>query len=129
MREDKSLRRPVIDPLLLALKSRRVIVALSALVVSLLVLAVPSLAPLRGEILTLVITLALAVIGGYTVEEAARAGRERSSVAQDELREIIKAVLINLVDELGDAYLPKKDEAAPTQIEEKKDASTRLSRF
>jgi hypothetical protein len=112
MPEDKSLRRPIIDPLLMALKSRRVIVALSALLMSLLVMAVPDLQPLRNEILTLVITLALAVIGGYTVEEAARAGRERTMIPDEAIRELIKDVLNGMVDEVGD---PQPE---PTRIEE-----------
>ena len=117
MREDKSLRRPVIDPLLIVLKSRRVIVAISALLVSLLVLAVPELEPLRGEILTLLITLALAVIGGYTVEEAARAGRERANLPPDELRELIKDVLNGMVDEVAEGNTT--DERLPEAVEVK----------
>jgi hypothetical protein len=106
MSEDKSLRRPVIDPMMLALKSRRVVVALSALIVGLLVIAVPELQPVRGELLTLVITLALAVIGGYTVEDAAKAGRDRSTAQPDDLRDLIKEVLDGMVDELADKLTP-----------------------
>src|SRR5262245_23838786 len=102
MSEDKSLRRPIIDPLLLALKSRRVVVALSALVVGLLTLAIPDLQPVRGEILTLVITLSLAVIGGYSVEDAASAGRERTAAAPEDLRDLIKDVLDSMVNEITD---------------------------
>lgn len=101
MSEDKNQRRPVIDPLLLALKSRRVVVALSALLVGLLVLAVPELQPVRGELLTLVITLALALIGGYTVEDAARAGRDRAAASPDDLRDLVRDVLTGLVDEIA----------------------------
>jgi hypothetical protein len=97
--EDKSQRRPIIDPLLLALKSRRVLVALSALVVGLLVMAVPSLQPVQEQILVLVIALALAVIGGYSVEDAARAGRERAALPPEDLKERIKEVLDSIVDE------------------------------
>ncbi len=93
MSEDKSLRRPVVDPVMLALKSRRVIVALCALIVGLLTLAIPDLHPLRGELLTLIITLSLAVIGGYTVEDAARAGRENAGAPPEDLQNLIKDVL------------------------------------
>jgi len=106
MSEDKSLRRPLIDPVLIALKSRRVVVALSALAVGLLALAVPELESVRGELLTLVITLSLALIGGYTVEDAARAGRERSSASPNELRDLIKDVLDSVVDEIADQSQP-----------------------
>jgi hypothetical protein len=106
MSEDKSLRRPIIDPVLLALKSRRVVVALSALIVGLLVLAVPELQPVRGELLTLVITLSLAVIGGYTVEDAAKAGRDRTATPPDDLRDLIKDLLDGMVDELANKITP-----------------------
>jgi hypothetical protein len=102
---ERHLRRPVIDPLFLALKSRRVIVALSALIVSFLVVEIPELEPVRHDLLMLVITLALAIIGGYTVEEAARAGRERAAMKQDEIRDLVKEVLNGMVDELTDTII------------------------
>jgi hypothetical protein len=103
MNIDKSLRRPVIDPVLLALKSRRFIVALAALAVGLLTLAVPELAAVRSELLTLVITLALAVIGGYTWEDAAHAGRKRAALPPDDLRDLVKTVVGELLDEMTTA--------------------------
>lgn len=102
MSENKIERRPVIDPVLLALKSRRVIVALAALIVGLLTLALPELQPVRSELLTLVITLALAVIGGYTVEDAAHAARDRAAAPPQDLRDTIKEVLVGMVDEIAD---------------------------
>ena len=100
---DKAARRPLIDPLLLALKSRRVIIALCALVVGLLVMAVPSLESVRGEVLTLLITLSLALIGGYSLEDAAAAGRERARSAQeaDELRDLLKDLTGAYIDSVG----------------------------
>ena len=96
---DKSARRPLIDPLLLILKSRRVLVALCVLVVGLLTLAIPDLRAVHGELLTLLITLALAVIGGYSLEDAARAGRETPAPAPTELRDLIKEVLLDVVND------------------------------
>ena len=101
MNEDKMLRRPVIDPLLLALRSRRVMVALCALLVGVLVLAVPGLYAVQSELLVLVVTLALALIGGYSVEDAAAAGRDRAALPPDDLRELLKDALNGLVDEVG----------------------------
>ncbi len=94
-------RRPIIDPILLALKSRRVIVALCTLLIGLLTLAVPDLQPIRGELLTLLITLGLAVIAGYSVEDAARLARDRSTIAPDaaDLRELLREVLTELLTE------------------------------
>ena len=102
MSENKTLRRPLVDPLVLALKSRRVIVALCALLVGLLALAVPELQSVRGELLTLIITMALAVIGGYSIEDAVNAGRDRSAAPPDNLRDLIKEVLDGMVDEVAD---------------------------
>ena len=96
---DKSARRPLIDPLLLVLKSRRVLVALCVLVVGLLTLAIPDLRTVHSELMTLLITLALAVIGGYSLEDAARAGRETQSHTPDQLRDLIKDVLLDVVND------------------------------
>lgn len=92
---DKTTRMPIVDPLLLVLKSRRVLIALAALLVGLLLLAVPTLEPVRGELLTLVITLALALIGGYSVEDAALAARQASPAPDLDaaIREVVSAVL------------------------------------
>jgi len=99
---DKSQRRPVIDPLLLALKSRRVLVALITLLVGAVTLALPELSAVRDELLTLLITMALAVIGGYTVEDAAREARGRDSNLDDaELKRIVREVFDGILDELN----------------------------
>ena len=97
---DKAARRPLIDPLLLLLKSRRVLVALSTLLIGLITLAIPDLRPVHTELLTLLITLALAVIGGYSLEDAARAGRETKTPAPTELRDLIKDLLLDVVTTL-----------------------------
>ena len=101
MNDEKLRRTPVVGPLALALKSRRVMVALSALLVGLLTLAAPELAAVRGELLALVIALALAVIGGYSLEDAAAAGRDRAAVSEDDVRKLVKDVLDGIVDEIG----------------------------
>jgi hypothetical protein len=98
MPNDKAARRPLIDPLLLALKSRRVLVALASLAAGLLVAAIPELAAIRGELLTLLVALALGLIGGYSLEDAAVAGR--TAPPAQELREALKDALGALIDEL-----------------------------
>jgi uncharacterized membrane-anchored protein len=101
MFDNKSLRRPIIDPLLLALKSRRVIVALAALIVGLLTLAIPELRALHHELVTLITALALAVIGGFSLEDAARAARERADLPAADVRQLVKDVLDTLLNEIG----------------------------
>lgn len=98
---DKTERRPIIDPLLLMLKSRRVLVAVAALIIGAVLTALPDLAPVREELLVLVITLALAVIGGYSVEDATRAARSESpAVAERDLETLVRAVLVAVLDEV-----------------------------
>ena len=95
MNNNKFDRVPILDPLLLLLKSRRVLIALVSLLVSLLVLVFPGLAPMQAEILTLILALAMMLIGGYSLEDAAMASRNIPSPDEwrDELREAINIVL------------------------------------
>ncbi len=106
---DKHNRTPIITPLLLALKSRRVLVALAALVLGLLLAHFPALHSVQQELFVLLITLALAVIGGYSLEDAAYAARATppASAAVDEaaLRGLLRHLLVELLAEaLEDAH-------------------------
>lgn len=107
-------RRALLDPLLLALRSRRVIIALCALAVGLLVLAVPPLEALRGELLTLLTALALALIGGFSLEDAARVARTPAPPTlptPDDLRPLVRDLLDSVLDELIERRgLPERDE-------------------
>jgi len=103
MSDLKNDRRPILDPLLLALKSRRVLIALVTLMVGVIALAVPELTAVRGELLTLLITLALALIGGYSLEDAARAARDGASTPTNaNLQELVKRVLNEWIDEAAE---------------------------
>lgn len=68
--------KPVIDPLLALLRSRKFLTAAVALIVSILVAHAPELEAVRGELYTLLLVFALAVIGGTTIEDAAQKARE-----------------------------------------------------
>lgn len=94
----ESTRRILIDPLLLLLKSRRVLIALTTLVLSLLLTALPELAPLRTELLTILLTLSLTLIGGLTVEDALRIARQPIPAAP--LEDTLKQTLTTLIEEL-----------------------------
>lgn len=100
---DKSKRRPLIDPLLEVLKSRRVLIALASLIVGVMLMAVPELYPLRGELLVLVISLALALIGGYSVEDAVSLAKQqpKSSELQEQIRAVIEAMVEESLTELA----------------------------
>lgn len=100
MNENKNTRRPIIDPLLMTLKSRRVMVALTALLVGVLVSVYPALEAVQAELLVLVVTLALALIGGYSVEDAAHAARQRSAQppTPDDIRALVKDAVNAIVE-------------------------------
>lgn len=93
---DKANRRSIIDPILLLLKSRRVLIAIISLMMSILVMLFPPLEPFHQELLILVVTLAFALIGGLSVEDAIIAARQTSSDA--ELRTLIDATVDAIMD-------------------------------
>ena len=99
---DKIKRRPIIDPLLLVLRSRRVLVAVVALLVGLLVSLVPQLEPAHTELLVLVMTLALTIIGGYSMEDAAAVSRQQKPPAPDDLHGLVKGALVAIVEEAAE---------------------------
>ncbi len=88
----KRERRPLIDPLLMLLKSRRVLISLVTLLVGVAVMLLPDLAPLTDEILVLLLTLALALIGGYTLEDAVQIARQQP-LPPDELESLIRLII------------------------------------
>jgi hypothetical protein len=94
---DKSKRRPIIDPLLEVLKSRRVLIAFASLLVGVLLMAVPELFPLRGELLVLVISLSLALIGGYSVEDAVSLAKHQTKPV--DMKEQIRLVIEAMIEE------------------------------
>lgn len=88
------------ESLLTILRSRRVLIAAMTLLVSFLLMVVPVLEPVRGELLVLVITLALALIGGYSVEEAARMAHGGAMEQSPEsLRTVIREIIFELLEE------------------------------
>ncbi len=93
--------QPIVTPLIALLKSRKVIVSLCALLLNLLVAAVPNLAPLRGELTTVITGLALALIGGIAYEDAARAAREAGSLLSISNADLIKVLLGDLIDSIS----------------------------
>ncbi len=107
----KIKRRPIIDPLLLVLRSRRVLIAVTALGVGLVVSLVPQLEAVHTELLVLVLTLALTLIGGYSVEDAAAVSRQQPPTSPDDVQALVKAALIAIVDEA--TMHDQQDESSP----------------
>jgi len=93
--------KPLITPVLLLLKSRKVIVSLCALALNLLVAAVPSLAPFRSELMTVITGLALALIGGISYEDAAKAGRDAASQPTQSDADLIKTLIGEMIDTIS----------------------------
>ncbi len=94
--------QPLIAPILLLLKSRKFIVSVCALVLNFLVAAVPEIAPFRGELMTVITGLALALIGGIAYEDAAKAGRDAASAPVQTNADLIKVLLGDLVDSVSE---------------------------
>ena len=93
--------QPILAPLVALLKSRKVIVSLCALILNFVVAAVPTLAPYRGELMTVITGLALGLIGGIVYEDAARAGREAGSLPPMSNADLIKLLLGDLIDSIS----------------------------
>jgi hypothetical protein len=63
--------KPIISPVAALLKSRKTIVALVTAIVNVLVLAAPSLEPVRGELVTILTILGTVLIASISHEDAA----------------------------------------------------------
>lgn len=96
--ENKQNRKILIDPLLMILKSRRVLIAIASLIVALIVMTVPELESLHNELLILVISLSLSLIGGLSLEDAVFAAKQ--TPVKDEMRQIIDAATDAIIDEM-----------------------------
>jgi len=92
----------LVTPILLLLKSRKVIVSICALLLNLLIIAVPELEPLRGELMTVITALALALIGGIAYEDGARIGRGAAAQPPQPSAELIKSLFGDLVDTVSE---------------------------
>ena len=95
---NKSLRRPVVDPIKEALKSRRVIIAIVTFLAAILTVYVPEWEGLRSELLTIALTLALFLIGGLSIEDAINAARG-ISIPDQSPEEAARGVLDAVLDE------------------------------
>ena len=101
--------RPVIDPLLNLLRSRKVLTALVALGIAVLIALVPDLEHVRTELYTVVLTLAVALIGGTTIEDAAkhaRANPEPQKSPKDAARDLGDVLLDEVLRDEGDETPP-----------------------
>lgn len=92
----------ILTPILLLLKSRKVIVSLCALALNLLIAAAPDLASFRGELMTVITGLALALIGGIAYEDAAQTGREAAALPPQTSAALLKSLLGDLIDEVSE---------------------------
>lgn len=112
---------PVLGPILAMLRSRKFIIALAVLLISLLTMAIPSLEEVRGELLTLLITLGLALIGGITIEDAAKAGRDTAAAPAlppaDALLELVRAALESMFDRAELEIVDQSIELSPEEVD------------
>jgi len=94
--DNKDQRRVLIDPLLMILKSRRVLIALVSLIMGVVIMVVPQLAAFHSEILTLVLALALTLIGGLSIEDAAHAARQAPT--ETDIHQQVEAAMDAIID-------------------------------
>jgi hypothetical protein len=92
-------RMPIVGPILLALRSRKVIVALVSILVAVLVAYVPELRAVQDALIVLIGSLALAVIGGIAWEDAAGAARERAAQPVGTIAEEVKRAVREVLEE------------------------------
>ncbi len=91
----------ILAPILALLKSRKVIVSLCALLLNVIVAAVPTLAPFRADLMAVITGLALALIGGIAYEDAARAGHDAGSLPPLSSADLLKLLLSDLIDSIS----------------------------
>lgn len=101
---DKAQRTPILEPLVLLFKSRRFLTAVIGVLVTLLIYAVPGIESIRVELTTVFVSLALAVIGGLSWEDAAKASRDNPPgvTIKDNVAEITEALLQAFLGEIED---------------------------
>jgi len=112
---------PVVGPIMAILRSRKFIVAAASLLISLLVLAVPDLAEVRGELLTLLVAFGLALIGGITIEDAAAKGREAAAAPAvppaEAILDLVKAALESMFDRAELEIVDQSIELSPEEVD------------
>lgn len=101
-------------PFLSLLRSRKVIVAVVSLLVSLLVSIVPELEVVRGELIIFVATIALAVIGGIAYEDGARIARDRADDPVQNPEQYAREIVLAVLDEV----LPRAEVEETTRDEQ-----------
>jgi len=100
----------IIGPLLALLRSRKVLIAISAIITGILISKVPELAAIRTELMTLIIGATLTIIGGTALEDAAKAGRDKAAEPPEEVRELVRELFNEFLDGL---VTPPTDSGQP----------------
>lgn len=98
------------------LTSRRFLVSVVSLIVGALVVYMPNLQHVQNELLTLITTLALALIGGYSVEDAVTASKGTPASDLKTMRELI----LEVVESLLEAPSAEEAKAQLTSVQIKK---------
>ena len=94
------LNAPLVEPFSRLLRSRRFTTAVIAIVVSAVVSLFPGLEEIRTELFIAVNTGALALITGYSWEDASTAARQNSDLAGSDLREAIRDAVFIAIDDI-----------------------------
>lgn len=93
------LDAPIIEPFRRLLRSRRFTTSIVAVIVAVVVSLVPGLAEVNTELFVLIATLALALVTGYSWEDATAAAQQNTALADTSLREAVRdAVSVAIAD-------------------------------
>lgn len=110
---------PILKPLEGLFKSRKFIVALMTAVAGGLVTLRPELAAVQGDLVGVFVALGLAVIGGITIEDAAKAGKDEAVKPASPLDEIARQLGYATTDEFVEwvkANVPPKGKDYPVAM-------------
>lgn len=102
---------PVLGPLMALLRSRKVMIALVALIAGVLVAVVPKLQPVEAEMIVLITLVASVLIGGTAAENVAQLRSDAVVKSALPTETLIRDAVQSVLDEL----LKAKEEAPPAQ--------------
>lgn len=94
------LDAPVVEPFRRLLRSRRFVTAIVAVGVVGAASLVPGLEVVQNELYVVVTTVAVALIGGYSLEDSVRTARERTDLNDLNVRNAIQDAVFVAVNEI-----------------------------
>lgn len=92
----------ILGPLVALLRSRKVMVSLAALIVTVIVALVPELAPVKAEMIVMIFAVTAAIVGGVAAEDVAKVRADATVKAGEatdvQIRETVTAIMNELLE-------------------------------